>query len=112
MKKSLINITIASCLVLGASMANADSMTGVSVSGISNNSADSLGIAGGRGGQVGLSGEVRPGAIEQTIQNGSPEDYPRRRHDSKQTNIVGSGLNGPFGQLGNPGNAKGEFSGK
>jgi hypothetical protein len=111
MKKSLINITIASCLVLGASMANADSMTGVSVSGISNNSADSLGIAGGRGGQVGLSGQVQPGNVDQIIQNGSPEDY-RRSHVSNQTNIVGSGLNGPFGQLGNPGNARGEFSGK
>jgi len=93
-------------------MANADSMTGVSVSGISNNSADSLGIAGGRGGQVGLSGQVQPGNVDQIIQNGTPEDYPRRVHDSKQTNIVGSGFNGPFGQLGNPGNARGEFSGK
>ena len=112
MKKSLINITIASCLVLGASMANADSMTGVSVSGISNNSADSLGIAGGRGGNVGVSGQVQPGNVDQIIQNGTPEDYPRLVHDSKQTNIVGSGFNGPFGQLGNPGNARGEFSGK
>ena len=106
MKKSLINITIMSCVVLGASLANADSMTGVTASGISNNVGISYGPAGGRVNQVGATGQVQPDATGMTIQTEPPAAY-RYSHVSNQTNIVQSGPNGPFNQLGNPGSLTG-----
>ena len=82
MKKSLINITIMSCFALGASLAQADNMTGVTASG--------------------ADGRVQPSAAGFEIQNEPPAHY-RYSHVSNQTNIVQSGPNGPFNQLGNPG---------
>lgn len=107
MKKSLINITIMSCFALGVSLANADSMTGVSASGLYSNSGVSYGPSGGRTGQVGATGQVQPDATGMTIQTNPPADYPRYSHVSNQTNIIQSGFNGPFGQLGNPGSLTG-----
>jgi len=107
MKKSLINITIMSCFALGVSLANADSMTGVSASGQYNNTGVSYGPSGGRAAQVGATGQVQPDATGFTIQTQPPADYPRYSHVSNQTNIVQSGPNGPFNQLGNPGSLTG-----
>ncbi len=96
-----------SCFVLGASLANADSMVGVTTSGLYSNSGASYGPSGGRTSQVGATGQVQPDATGMTIQTEPPADYPRRSHVSNQTNIVQSGFNGPFGQLGNPGSLTG-----
>lgn len=106
MKKSLINITLMSCFALGVSMANADSMVGVTTSGIYSNTGVSYGPAGGRVNQVGATGQVQPDATGMTIQTEPPAAY-RYSHVSNQTNIVQSGPNGPFNQLGNPGSSTG-----
>ena len=106
MKKSLINITLMSCFALGVSMANADSMVGVTTSGIYSNTGVSYGPAGGRVNQVGATGQVQPEATGFTIQTEPPAAY-RYSHVSNQTNIVQSGPNGPFNQLGNPGSPTG-----
>ena len=102
MKKSLINITIMSCFALGASLAQADNMTGVTASGVSTNIGQSYGISGGRVQPMGADGRVQPGNASFDVQNQPPEHY-RYSHVSNQTNIVQSGPNGPFNQLGNPG---------
>jgi hypothetical protein len=102
MKKSLINITIMSCFALGVSLAQADTMTGISAAGIANNNGISYGPSGGRVQPMGADGRVQPSAAGFEIQN-QPPAYYRYSHDSKQTNIVQSGPNGPFNQLGNPG---------
>ncbi|MBK8568707.1 MAG: hypothetical protein IPN81_01270 [Nitrosomonadales bacterium] len=102
MKKSLINITIMSCFALGASLAQADNMTGVTASGVSTNTGISYGPSGGRVQPMGADGRVQPSAAGFEIQNEPPAHY-RYSHVSNQTNIVQSGPNGPFNQLGNPG---------
>ena len=102
MKKSLINITILSCFALGASLANADSMVGVTTSGIYSNSGASYGPSGGRVQNNGADGRVQASGTSFEIQNQPPAAY-RYSHVSNQTNIVQSGPNGPFNQLGNPG---------
>jgi len=107
MKKSLINIAIVSCFALGASLASADSMVGISASGLYSNTGVSYGPSGGRASQVGATGQVQPDATGFTIQTQPPADYPRYFHSSNQTNIVQSGPNGPFNQLGNPGSLSG-----
>jgi len=103
MKKSLINITIMSCFALGASLVHADSMVGVTASGVSTNTGLSYGPSGGRGQQfAGADGRVQSSGTGFEIQTQPPEGY-RYSHVSNQTNIVQSGPNGPFNQLGNPG---------
>ncbi|RFC37791.1 MAG: hypothetical protein DID92_2727743090 [Candidatus Nitrotoga sp. SPKER] len=102
MKKSLINITLMSCFALGVSLANADSMVGVTTSGISTNTGQSYGTSGGRIQPMGADGRVQPNNAGFDVQNQPPEYY-RYSHVSNQTNIVQSGPNGPFNQLGNPG---------
>ena len=102
MKKSLINITLMSCFALGVSLANADSMVGVTTSGVSTNTGQSYGPSGGRIQPMGADGRVQPSGSQFEIQNQPPEGY-RYSHVSNQTNIVQSGPNGPFNQLGNPG---------
>lgn len=108
MKKSLINITILSCFALGASLAQADNMTGVTASGVYNNTGVSYGPAGGRVQPMGADGRVQPSAAGFEIQTQPPAGY-RYSHVSNQTNIVQSGPNGPFNQLGNPGMSQQEL---
>lgn len=102
MKKSLINITLMSCFALGVSLANADSMVGVTTSGVSTNTGQSYGTSGGRLQPMGADGRVQPTASGFDVQNQPPAGY-RYSHVSNQSNIVESGPNGPFNQLGNPG---------
>ena len=103
MKKSLINITLMSCFALGASLANADNMTGITASGIYANTGISYGPSGGRGNQLaGADGRVQPSGTAFEIQTQPPAHY-HYSHVANQTNIVQSGPNGPFNQLGNPG---------
>lgn len=103
MKKSLINITIMSCFALGASLAQADNMTGVTASGVSTNTGISYGSSGGRVQPMGADGRVQPSAAGFEIQNEPPAHY-RYSHVSNQTNIVQSGpVLELFNQLGNPG---------
>jgi hypothetical protein len=106
MKKSLINITLMSCFAFGVSLANADSMVGVTTSGISTNTGISYGPSGGRVQPMGVDGRVQPTAAGFEIQTEPPAAY-RYTHQSNQTNIVQSGPNGPFNQLGNPGSLTG-----
>ncbi len=102
MKKSLINITIMSCFALGVSLANADSMVGVTTSGVYTNTGQSYGPSGGRVQNNGADGRVQASGTSFEIATQPPEGY-RYSHVSNQTNIVQSGPNGPFNQLGNPG---------
>lgn len=91
-----------SCFAFGVSLANADSMVGVTTSGVSTNTGQSYGPSGGRVQPMGADGRVQPTAAGFEIQNEPPAAY-RYTHVSNQTNIVQSGPNGPFNQLGNPG---------
>lgn len=103
MKKSLINITIMSCFALGASLAHADNMTGITASGVYSNTGISYGPSGGRGQQfAGADGRVQSGQVGFDLQT-QPPAYYHYSHVANQTNIVQSGPNGPFNQLGNPG---------
>lgn len=102
MKKSLINITIMSCFALGASLANADNMTGITASGVYSNTGISYGPSGGRVQSMGADGRVQPTAASFEVQSQPPAHY-HYSHVANQSNIVQSGPNGPFNQLGNPG---------
>ncbi|CAH1385687.1 hypothetical protein [Candidatus Nitrotoga sp. M5] len=109
MKKSLINITIMSCFALGATLAHAGNMTGITASGIYTNTGVSYGPSGGRGNQLaGADGRVQPSGTAFEIQTQPPAHY-HYKHVSNQTNIVQSGPNGPFNQLGNPGMYQQEY---
>lgn len=92
-----------SCFALGASLANADNMTGITASGIYTNTGISYGPSGGRGNQGGgADGRVQPNNTGFDIQTQPPAHY-HYSHVANQSNIVQSGPNGPFNQLGNPG---------